>query len=128
MGFLKGDKTCIRDRKVHGCLTDYIPGQYLDTTPGKRRTDPTHSIDFQMSEALGLVINQKNPSTENGILGISGGCTILHLVFPVENLRNIQQLALYLLYQQTVSVRDLVRFFSISESDMASSFITGHYI
>ena len=36
--------------------------------------------------------------------------TILHLIFPAEKLRKIQQLAQHLLYKQNVSVRDLARF------------------
>ena len=68
----------------------------------------------QMLEALGLVVNQKKsvliPQQKMEFLGFLVDATTLHLIFPVEKLRKIQQLAQQLLRQQTVSVRDLARF------------------
>ena len=43
-------------------------------------------------------------------LGFVVDATTLHLVFPAEKLRKIQQLAPHLLCQQTVSIRELARF------------------
>ena len=66
-----------------------------------------------MLEALGLVINQKKsvliPQQTMEFLGFLVDATTLHLTFPAEKLRKIQQLAQYLLHQQNVSVRDLAR-------------------
>ena len=67
-----------------------------------------------MLEALGLVINQKKsvliPQQTTEFLGFLVDATTLHLTFPAEKLRKIQQLAQHLLHQQNASVRDLARF------------------
>ena len=61
-----------------------------------------------------MVINQKKsiliPQQRMEFLGFVVDATTLHLVFPAEKLRKIQQLALHLLCQQTVSIRELARF------------------
>ena len=68
----------------------------------------------QMLKALGPVINQKKsvliPQQKMEFLGFLVDATILHLIFPAEKLRKIQQLAKHLLNEQNVSVRDLARF------------------
>ena len=68
----------------------------------------------QFFETLGLVINQKKsiliPQQRIEFLGFLVDATTLHLVFPAEKLRKVQQLAQHLLCQQTVSVRELARF------------------
>lgn len=52
-----------------------------------------------------------DPSTENGIFGISGACNNNASDIPSREVeKKIQQLAQHLFYQQTVSVRDLAKF------------------
>ena len=67
----------------------------------------------QMSEALGLVVNQKKsiliPGQRMEYLGFLVDAANLQLIFPSEKLRKVQQLAQHL-HQQSVSVRDLARF------------------
>ena len=78
----------------------------------------------QFFKTLGLVINQKEssliPQQRMEFLGCLVDATTLHLVFPAEKLRKVQQLAQHLLCQQTERIskacwEDL----SITEGDMA---------
>jgi len=68
----------------------------------------------QLFEALGLIVNQTKsvliPQQRIEFLGFLVDAMALHLIFPAEKLRKIQQLANHLLHQQRVSVRDLARF------------------
>ena len=111
-GFLKGDETCSGGPKTYGQII------YLDDIlilhQVKEELIQIVPLICQFFEALGLVINQKKsiliPQQRMEFLGFVVDATTLNLVFPAEKLRKIQQLARHLLCQQTVSVRELVRF------------------
>jgi len=52
------------------------------------------------------------------LLGFLVDTVTLQLIFPTEKLRKIQQLAQRLLYQQSVSVRDMARFVGKASASM----------
>jgi len=68
----------------------------------------------QMFETLGLVVNQIKsvliPQQRLEFLGFLIETMTLHLIFPAEKLRKIQQLTQHLLYQQQVTVREAARY------------------
>ena len=68
----------------------------------------------QIFEALGLMVNMEKsllvPQQELEFLGFLVNSVSLHLAFPTEKMRKIQQNARTLMYQQQVSIRDIARF------------------
>jgi len=68
----------------------------------------------QMFQALGLMVNmeksQLTPKQEIEFLGFLVNSLSLHLAFPPEKMRKIQQEARTLIQRQLVSIRDLARF------------------
>ena len=77
---------------------------------------------FKLFEALGLVVNCTksvlSPQQRMEFLGFVVDTVTLHLIFPAEKLRKIQQSAQHLLHQQNVSVREVARFVGKASASM----------
>ena len=113
-GFLKGDETCSGDPKTYGHSADYLPGRYSYITPGKGGAYSGYSTNLPVLQDTGAGDQPEEINFDSQqrieFLGFLVDATTLHLVFPAEKLRKVQQLAQHLLCQQTVSVRELARF------------------